>query len=311
MPLDPYAKRLLGMLRSGQPQAAGEITAPMLRQASVQLARMLDAKDVSIAKTEDRLVPQPTHAIPIRVYTPLAAEEGGSGGIVYFHGGTGIFGSIDTHDGLCRLLANASACRIISVGYRLAPEHPFPAAIEDSYAATCWVAEAASELGIDPKRIAIAGDSAGGTLATVVCQLARGGGGPRLRLQVLFCPVTDVSTESPSRKKFADGYFLDRTTLQWALEHYCPAIDLRDPRLSPLHAEDLAGLPPAHIHTAEYDPLLDEGKAFADRLAAAAVPVNYVCHAGMIHHFYAMAGFIPYARQAIQAAGIAIKEALA
>jgi acetyl esterase/lipase len=210
------------------------------------------------------------------------------------------------------MLANDSGCRVISVDYRLAPEHKFPAAVEDSYAATRWVSEHALLLGIDRERIAVCGDSAGGTLAAVVCQLARQTGGPSIALQVLFCPVTDLSVETDSRKAYGEGYFFDRTTIDWALRHYCPAgMDLRDPRISPLCASDLAGLPPAHIHTAEFDPFRDEGKAYADRLESAGVKVRYTSHIGMIHHFYGMAGVIPYARLAMRAAGSAIKESLA
>ena len=182
---------------------------------------------------------------------------------------------------------------------RLAPEHPFPAAVEDSYFASAWVWQHARQLSIDPTRIAVAGDSAGGTLAAVVCQRAKHAGGPSLALQVLFCPVTDLS-QYPSRGRPMGSNSLERKTLDWAISQYCPAdTDLADCRISPLRALDLAGLPPAHIHTAEFDPVRDEGKAYAVALARAGVPVRYVCHAGMIHHFYCMGGAISYAQAAI------------
>jgi acetyl esterase len=313
MPLDRQAKRILDMLAAGgMPRHISEFTPPKMRQSMLRLAQALDVKGVQLSKVENRALPAPGAPLPVRIYTPATVREGQeSGGIVYFHGGAGVFCSIDTHDGLCRMLANASGCRVISVDYRLAPEHQFPAAVEDAVFATQWVCRHASELAIDPARIAVGGDSAGGTLAALVCQRAKHESGPALALQVLFCPVTDLSRISPSWEAYGKGYFLDRTTLDWAIGHYIPVgLDMADIRISPLRALDLAGLPPAHIHTAEFDPLRDEGKAYADRLASAGVPVRYVCHAGMIHHFYCMAGAISYARSAVTQAGAAIQGAL-
>ena len=208
------------------------------------------------------------------------------------------------------MLTNASGCRVISVDYRLAPEHKFPASVEDAYAATKWVAANASSIGVDPARIVVAGDSAGGNLAAVVCQRAKTGG-PKIALQVLFCPVVDIGAENQSRLEFAEGYFLERPLMIWAGTHYLPSgVDIMDSRLSPLRAADLSGLPPAHIHTAGYDPLRDEAKDYADALERAGVKVRYTCHEHMIHHFYAMAGAIPYAKTALEAAGAQIKAAI-
>jgi acetyl esterase/lipase len=312
MPLDPQVKRFLYMVAAGGIPEISELTPAKMRQAILQLAQTVDVKDIPIGKTEDRELSGPNGRLRVRIYIPAAVDGGRSAGFVYFHGGAGVFCNIETHEGLCRMLANESGSRVISVDYRLAPEHKFPAAIEDGYFATRWVCEHALELGIDPDRIAVGGDSFGGTLAAVVCQLARQTDGPSLALQVLFCPVTDVSADTESRKLYAERYFFDKATMEWALKHYCPPeVDVEDPRISPLRALDLAGLPPAHIHTAEFDPLRDEGKAYADRLERAGVKVHYTCHKGMIHHFYGMAGIIPYARLAIKAAGAAIKESLA
>jgi acetyl esterase len=173
------------------------------------------------------------------------------------------------------------------------------------------VAKNAGELGIDPERIVIGGDSAGGNLATVACQLAKQRGGPRIALQLLLYPGT-VATETASRRALAEGYLLEKKSIEWFYQQYVETgTDPKDPRLSPLLAPDLSGLPPAHIHTAEFDPLVDEGKAYADKLAAAGVEVEYTCHPGMIHHFFCLAGAIPYARTAIANAGAAIKQALA
>jgi acetyl esterase/lipase len=211
---------------------------------------------------------------------------------------------------MCRALANESGCRLVSVDYRLAPEHKFPAAVEDAYAATEWIAAHAAELAIDPARLAVAGDSAGGNLAAVVCQKAKGSG-LKIALQVLFCPVTDIAADNQSRREFAEGYFLEGPLMRWAATHYLPAgVDLNDPRLSPLRAADLSGLPTAHIHTAGFDPLRDEGKAYADALERAGVKVHSVCHEHMIHHFYAMAGAIPHAHTALKAVGADVKAVL-
>jgi acetyl esterase/lipase len=312
VPLDPYAKRFLDMVAAGGARDVSRLSPAEMREGFRQLAQTVDARNAPIDRIENGELPGPAGPLPIRIYSPRASAAGRLPGLIYFHGGGGVFGGLDTHEGLCRMLANESGCRVISIGYRLAPEHRFPAAVEDSFAAARWVAAHAVELDIDPGRIAIGGDSAGGNLAAVVCQLATQAGGPKLALQVLLCPTTDMSVESESRRVFAEGYFLDKATIDWTLKHYCPPdVDLRDPRMSPLHAAVIHGLPAAHIHTAEFDPLRDEGKAYADRLERAGVTVHYTCHGGMIHHFYAMAGAIPYARTAMQAAGAAIKKALA
>ena len=219
-------------------------------------------------------------------------------------------GDLDTHDCLCRILANESGCRVVSVDYRLAPEHPFPAAVEDARAATAWIAAHAAELAIDPKCLAVAGNSAGGTLAAVVCQTAKGSGF-KIALQVLLCPVTDIAPDNQSRREIAEGYYLEGPLMTWAGTHYLPSgVDINDPRLSPLRAPDLSGLPPALIHTAGFDLLRDEGKAYADALERAGVNVRHVCHEHIIHHFYAMAGAIPYARTALKAVGDDIKAIL-
>lgn len=313
MPLDRQSQRILGMLAAGgMPPRVADFTAPKMREAMLRLAQTFDVKGVTVGAVENRDLPRPGGPLPVRIYTPLTVTaEQESAGLVYFHGGAGVFCSIDTHDGLCRMLANASGCRVMSVDYRLAPEHPFPAAVEDACFATEWLCAHAGRLRIDPARIAVGGDSAGGTLTAVVCQRAKEHSGPALALQLLFCPVTDLSEKSASWQAYGEGYFLDRMTLDWAVENYASGMDLADTRVSPLRALDFCGLPPAHIHTAEFDPLRDEGKAYAERLLRAGVPVRYMCHAGMIHHFYCMAGAITYAQHAIARAGAAVQEALA
>jgi acetyl esterase len=309
MPVDPHAKRLLSMIAASGTGTV-QLAPAAMRRAMVELAQVVDAKNVPIGGHEDRRIPGPGGALPVRIYTPAGKIGGSLPGLIYFHGGTGVFCSIDTHDGLCRLLANESGCRVISVGYRLAPEHKFPAALDDGREAARWIFANCTDLGIDPTKIIIGGDSAGATLATVVCRL-EGMSGLRFVLQVLFCPVTDVTGDTESRRAFAHGYFFDIGTLHWALGHYLPEdADALEPRISPLRSSDLRGLAPAHIHTAEFDPFRDEGAAYADALAHSGVPVRRWCHEGMIHHFYCMAGIIPRSRQIIKIAGEAIQQAL-
>ena len=310
MPLDRHAKRLLDMISAGRGEIAAQPTADSLRRSMLRLAEVADARRVPIGAVEERTVPGSAEAIPMRVYTPVELRAGPSPCIVYFHGGTGVFCGIATHDGLCRLLANSSGCRVISIDYRLAPEHPFPAGIEDAMSATAWIVENAATLDIDPARLVVAGDSAGGTIAAVLCQIYAQTGAPQIALQLLLCPVTDLADETESRRTFAQGYFIERSTLAWAKEAYCGGADYFDPRISPLRAPSLAGLPPAHIHTAEFDPMRDEGEAYARRLADAGVPVRYERHDGMIHHFYCMAGAIPQARNIVASIGASVREAL-
>ena len=309
MQLCTNARLLLDMVAaSGQPKL-WELTPPEAREKVIELTRMVECAE-AIGKIEDRTLPGPAGPLPYRVYTPLAASDGPSGGMVFFHGGAWVLGDLDTHDCLCRILANESGCRLFSVDYRLAPEHPFPAAVEDACAATTWIAAHATELAIDPTCLAVAGDSAGGTLAAVVCQSAKGSRF-KIALQVLLCPVTDIAADNQSRREFAEGYFLEGPLMSWAGNHYLPSgVDLSDPRLSPLRAPDLSGLPPALIHTAGYDLLRDEGEAYADALERTGVKVHYVCHEHMIHHFYAMGGAIPYARTALKSVGDYIKTVL-
>jgi acetyl esterase/lipase len=287
------------------------MTPQQMRDGFRRLAQAADVKGIVVGQSEDGQLPGPEGSLPYRSYRPPRPAAEPLPALIFFHGGGGVFGDIDTHDGLCRTLCAESGCAVISVGYRRAPEHKFPASVEDSYAATLWVHDHAARLGLDAQRIAVGGDSAGGGLAAVVCQTAAARQGPRLALQVLFCPVMDMRPQTPSRQALAQGYFLDQATMDWMLRHYCATdADLDDPRLSPLRAPQFAGLPPTHIHTAEFDPLRDEGEAYARVLLQAGVPARYTCHAGMIHHFYAMAGAMPPARVALKTAASAMREAL-
>jgi len=300
MPLDPHAKRFLDMMAVAASPGAATVSIETRRNSFARLMA-LSGSGPPTGSVVERTIPGPGGALPLRLYTPQAAPGRPLAALVYFHGGGLVAGSLDTHDALCRVLTEGTGARVIAVGYRLAPEHRFPAAIQDSQAATTWIFSNAAELEIDPRRIAVAGDSGGGTLAAIVCQTAHAAQAPPIALQLLLCPVLDFGAESPSRQEFAKDYLLDRATLERDFVHYSPGnLDRMDSRVSPLRAADLAGLPPAFVHTAEFDPLRDEGAAYADRLARAGVPVHHTCHPGLIHHFYGLTTIIPAAGTAVQ-----------
>lgn len=308
MALDARAKRFLDTLAAMNPPSALSLTVDERRSALRHLLSFSGPTE-AVGGVEDRTLPGAEGPLTIRIYTPDAGRSAETlPGLIYFHGGGLVAGSLDTHDPICRSLANASAWRVLSVQYRLAPEHPFPAAMADGRAATTWIAAHALEWGVDPERLGICGDSAGATLAAVVCQAMAVSQQVRLALQFLLCPIMDFAAESDSRRSFARGYLIDEATLQHDLKHYLGAgADRADPRISPLRAADLRALPPTAIHTAEFDPLRDEGQAYAERLEAAGVKTIYRCHPGMIHLFYGMGGIIPYAGAAFKQMGADIR----
>jgi len=252
----------------------------------------------------------PAGPIPLRLYRGLgAAAEAPLPALVYFHGGGWTIGDLDTHDIVCRTLANKARCAVVAVDYRLGPEHKFPAAVDDCVAATRWVAGQGAALGIDAARIAVAGDSAGGNLAAVVAITLRDAGGPPLAFQALAYPATDQRMDSASHSKFGEGYLLTRQNMLWYRNNYLAPADYDDWRASPLRAADLADLPPAHIITAGYDPLVDEGQAYSDRLIAAGVPVLYECFEGMAHGFITMGGAVAAANHAVYRLGQSLAQA--
>jgi acetyl esterase len=308
MPLDARAKRFLDTLAALNPPSALSLTAAERRSSLKQLLSFSGPGE-AVSAVEELTLPGPGGPLTVRAYGPADAAGGVTRpGLIYFHGGGLVAGSLETHDPICRSLANASGCRVLSVDYRLGPESRFPAAIEDGCAATAWVAGNARRLRIEPERLGICGDSAGATLAAVVCQTVARAAQTPLAFQFLLCPIMDFAAESDSRRSFAQGYLVDRETLQHDLKYYLgPDTDPADPRISPLRASDLTGLPPTIIHTAEYDPLRDEGRAYADRLEAAGVRTLYRCHPGMIHLFYGMGGLIPYAGAAFSQMGADIR----
>lgn len=261
----------------------------------------------AVARVEDRTIPIPGAGdLPVRVYHPKPSR-GPLPMLVYYHGGGFVLGNLDTHDSVCRTLANTSGCVTLSVGYRLAPEAPFPAAVDGAYRAVGWAAENARTLGGDPARIAVGGDSAGGTLAAVVCHLARDRGGPPIAFQLLAYPATDALREKvqyPSFLEFSEGCFLTGELMAWFAARYPGvSVDPSDFRLSPLRASHHRGLPPALVLTAGHDPLRDEGKRYADTLGQAGVPVVYRCFESTIHGFLSMGRFLPAALEGLSLCG--------
>jgi acetyl esterase len=311
MPLDPQAKRFLTMMAAGSPSDRSRPSLDDRRQAFAKLMQRFAGADVPTATGIDGALPGPAGDIPYRLYAPANASSEHLPGFVFFHGGGMVGGSIDTHDGVCAALAQTTRCRLVSVGYRLAPEHKFPAAVEDAIAATRWVAGQAASLGIDSTKLVVGGDSAGATLAAVVCQDALQNAGPAIAAQCLICPVLDFEETSPSRDAFAENHLLDRATLEADLAHYLPdGADLADVRISPLRAVKFAGLPAAIIHTAEFDPMRDEGNAYAAKLLAAGVAVEHTCHDGMIHNFHAMGAILPQGRLVLLQIGEQVRRAI-
>jgi acetyl esterase len=307
MPLDPQAKALLDLMPP-MPDFS-TIDLAVVRAAMAQ-GPLNAGEPEAVAKVENRTIPGPAGPIAVRVYKPQGRAP--FPGLVFFHGGGFVLCNLDTHDGLCRSLANAAGCAVVSVDYRLAPEHPYPAAPEDCYAATQWVAKNGSELGIDVTRLAIGGDSAGGNLTAVTALLARDRGGPALRFQLMIYPVTDCAFGTASHRENGEGYFLTTGMMRWFWEKYvADAKQGAEAYASPLRAANVANLPPGLCITAEYDPLRDEGEAYAARLREAGVDVRTSRYAGMFHGFLSMTAQLDKARAAVAEAGAALRAALA
>ncbi|MFC8454142.1 alpha/beta hydrolase [Kitasatospora sp. NPDC057223] len=311
MPLHPQAQAL----RERRSQSG----APPLYTLTPAEARAADLADIQaaagtpepVAAVEEHRIPGPGGPLALRLYRPAGVPDTGPlPALLYLFGGGWTLGSLDTSDALCRRLANAAGCVTASVGYRLAPEHPFPAAVQDCRAAVRLLSGQAAALGIDPGRIAVGGDSAGGNLAAALALLCRAEGGPALRHQLLVYPNTDHRADTPSLRENDDPMLFNRRSVQWYWGHYlAAAADGDDPLASPLRAADLSGLPPATVITAEYDPLRDEGEQYADALRAAGVPVDARRYDGMPHGFFAMAGVLDAGGEAQQYAADRLREA--
>lgn len=306
MPLDPQVQVVLeNMKKQG---------VPPLHALSVENARKINLSSMAaqpdkVWKIDNLTIPGPVDFIPARVYTP--ESETPLPVVVYYHGGGWVVGNLDAADVLCRQLANGVKCIVVSVDYRLAPEHKFPAAVEDAYAAAVWVAEHAVSLGADPDRIAVGGDSAGGNLAIVVAMMARDKGASFIQFQLLVNPVTHFSFDTDSYRDNGEGFGLTAETMRWFWGHYLAnEQDGLHPYASPILSADLSGLPPALILTAEFDPLRDEGEAYAEKLRAASVPVEMKRYEGMVHGFILQTGAYEQGRIAVQHAVSALRKAL-
>ncbi len=310
MSLDPQARALLDAAKASGAPEMWELTPDQARAEYLRRTERVRA-GVDIYRVEDRQIPGPVQPIKVRVYTPQVSQEQASLPVlVWYHGGGFVIGDLDSHDSACRALANQTECLVVAVDYRLAPEHKFPGAVEDCEAALHWVAAHATELGGDPGRIAVGGDSAGGNLAAVVALLAREKGGPKLCFQLLIYPCVAPEPETPSHHQFAEGYLLTRKTITWFFKQYLRSSkDTLDPRYAPLEEKDLSSLPPSLVIVAGFDPLRDEGVDYAKALIDAGNKVTLSNYEGMIHGFYLMGGMIDKANQAIEESAQHLKEA--
>jgi acetyl esterase len=294
--LDAEARMLLDLMeeatKAGRPKLE-TLPHAIGRQSVDKMSEDSEADPPEVAETIDGAFAGPGGEIRYRRYLPLGVEAGSLPTLIYYHGGGFVIGTIETHDSTCRRVANRSRCQVISIDYRLSPEHPFPAPIDDGIAAFRHIRDHAAAFGADAARLAVGGDSAGGAVAAVVCQAMRDAREAGPAFQMLIYPATDSSQESGSRKSFAEGYFLSKGLMDWFWKAYVPAgTDLADLRLSPLLAKDFAGLPPAFVLTAGYDPLRDEGRAYANRLIDAGVKTTYVNYPGTIHGFFTLTRFL-------------------
>jgi acetyl esterase len=308
VPLHPEAQALLDALAEMGSPPFECMTVPQARQAT---AAFLDLQPPAeeVGTVSDRALPGPAGDIPVRIYVPHGQKTRGV--LLYFHGGGWVIGDIETVDRPCRTIANAADVVVVSVDYRLAPEHHQPAAFDDCYAATAWVAEHAEELDVDPARLAVGGDSAGGHLAAAVSLAARDRGGPAIAFQLLIYPVTDFAFTTPSHAENGEGYLLQRATMQWFWAHYLGATDPdKDQTVFPARAATFADLPPAFVATAEFDPLRDEGEAYAESLREAGNDVTAVRYDGMIHGFLWTLGATPSGARMVDDAVAALRPVL-
>lgn len=309
MALHPQAQVLCDLVNSLGGAAASDDRLQEARDGLAMLTAGGAGEPQTVLHVEDRTVRGPAGEIPVRVYRPSDTPD--LPVFVWLHGGGWTIGSVDVHDPITRAIANAAQCIVVSVDYRLAPEHPYPAALDDCWAALQWVAAHASEIGGDASRLAIGGDSAGGNLSAVCALLARDAGAPRLALQLLVYPVTDFLRETPSFRDNGEGYLLEAKQMAWFEDCYLRhgGVERGDWRLSPLRAPSLAGVAPAYVVTAEYDPLRDEGEQYAEALRAAGVATTYRRYDGMIHAFFGLTGAFDDARPALDDAVRALREA--
>jgi acetyl esterase len=293
---------------AGRP-AYETLSAPEAREFYLAARLVSNPEPPELEKVQPLAIPAPHGAIPARIYTPpkLRQANGLAPCLVFFHGGGWVIGNLETHDVVCRKLATEGELVVISVDYRLAPEHQFPAAVDDAITSTKWIAANAKQLGIDASRLTVGGDSAGGNLAAVVSLAARDGNGPKIAGQLLIYPATDFSMKHPSHSEPETSILLTHSVIRWFSNHYLGAADINDWRVSPARAGTLAGLPPAYVLTAGADPLRDEGDEYAKRLREAGVAVTYRHFAGQFHGFFTMGKLLQQANVAAGEIGVWLK----
>jgi acetyl esterase len=298
--LDPQARAFLDRLLAAGRPGLETLSPADARAANAMLTRLCAGPPIEIGSVVEHAIPGPRGPIGSRIYTPasFAGDEENAPVLVYYHGGGFVIGDLDMVDATCRMLANLTPCIVVSVDYRLAPENPYPAPREDAFAAFAWASSEAAAFGGDPMRVAVGGDSAGGTLAAVVAQIARDTGVPPPCFQLLVYPAPD-RVDRPSMVEFGEGFLLTRSAMAWFSRSHHPGPHVRDPYLTPADASDLSGLAPALVITAGFDPLRDGGEAYAERLVAAGVPAELVRYDGMIHGFFAFPFVFDVAREAI------------
>ena len=297
--LDPQAKMLIEKAESAGNPELYTLDPVAARKQFLELSSAVAIEPDEVGSVEDRWIKGSQQNIKIRLYRPSDASDK-LPVIIYFHGGGWVIGDLDSHDSVCRKLCSGSGCVLVSVDYRLAPEHKFPAAVDDCFAATKWVSNNGSALGIENTRLAVAGDSAGGNLAAVVSHLARDAGGPNIAYQLLIYPATDMTMSQSSHQTLGAGYRLTKPLMEWFIDHYLnDESDRSDTRASPLFNSNFANLPETLLVTAGFDPLRDEGARYAERLVAGGIKTTYVPYSTMIHGFFGMGGWLDISRQAL------------
>jgi acetyl esterase len=312
MALDPESQRLIDLMVAANRPAWNTLTPQAARDLYLSLRPAAQGPRPAEARIVDRTIPGPAGDLPVRLYRPApAAADARLPCLVYAHGGGWVFGNLDSHDVLCAQLAIEAGIAVVAIDYRLAPEARFPGAFDDVVAGLQWVAANGASVGIDTGKLAIGGDSAGGNLAAAASIWARDNGGPKLRLQFLAYPVTDAVGRAESYRRYEDGYGLNAATMEWFFDHYTPDKASRgDWRVSPLRAASLGGLPPALVITAGYDPLRDEGRAYAFRLQQEGTLADLVEFGGMLHGFLSSPMLLHGARRGTSLAAAALREAL-
>ena len=286
--LHPDAERLLNVIRAAGRPAFETLSPAEARQAYSAGRQVLQLPPEDVAERRDLLIEGPAGPMKARLYRGAGTSEGILPGLLYLHGGGWVIGDLDSHEGVCRRLANLARCRVLALDYRLAPEHPFPAAVDDSAAALTWMAEHAAEIGIDPNRLAVGGDSAGGNLAAVLALMGRDGTVPATTFQMLLYPVVDMAMNTGSYKRMTEGVPLTASSMRWFIDHYAAESQRMDWRTAPIRAVSLAGTPPAFVLTVGHDPLADEGRAYAARLEAEGVRVAAMHLSDQLHGMLTM-----------------------